>query len=132
MLLPHGTVIAIIDGQHFELFRNAGNEAHAELAPLPAPVLDSHNRSGTGQHSHPGNHADSDVSEGAHANAAAAWLNAQVIGHKIEKLVVIAPPRTLGELRRHYHKQTEVVLLREVAKELAGRKAPDVLAALKG
>ena len=132
MLLPHGTVIAIIDGQHFELFRNAGNEAHAELAPLPAPVLDSHNRSGTGQHSHPGNHAESDVSEGAHANAAAAWLNAQVIGHKIDNLVVIAPPRTLGELRRHYHKQTEVVLLREVAKELAGRKAPDVLAALKG
>jgi len=132
MLLPHGTVIAIIDGQHFELFRNAGNEAHAELAPLPAPVLDSHNRSGTGQHSHPGNHADSDVSEGAHANAAAAWLNAQVIGHKIEKLVVIAPPRSLGELRRHYHKQTEVVLLREVAKELSGRKAADVLAALKG
>jgi len=132
MLLPHGTVIAIIDGQHFELFRNAGNEAHAELEPLPAPALDSHNRSGTGQHSHPGNHAESDVSEGAHANAAAAWLNAQVIGHKIDNLVVIAPPRTLGELRRHYHKQTEVVLLREVAKELSGRKAPDVLAALKG
>ena len=131
MLLPHGTVIAIVDGQHFELFRNAGNEAHAELAALPTPTLDSRNRSGTGQHSHPGNHADSDVSEGAHAIAAVEWLNAQVLGHKIDNLIVIAPPRTLGEMRRHYHKQTERVLLREVVRELSGRKAPDVLAALR-
>ena len=27
MLLPHGTVIALVDGKNFVLYRNAGNEA---------------------------------------------------------------------------------------------------------
>jgi protein required for attachment to host cells len=131
MLIPHGTLIAVVDGQNFNLFRNAGNEAEPELTALPSPALDSHNHSGVGHHSVPGNHADSLVAEDAHAGAAAAWLNQQVLGHKLDNLVVIAAPRTLGELRRHYHKQTEKVLLRELSKDLVGRKAPEILAALR-
>lgn len=131
MLIPHGTLIAVVDGQNFNLFRNAGNEAEPELTALPSPALDSHNHSGAGHHSVPGNHADSLVAEDAHAGAAAAWLNQQVLGHKLDNLVVIAAPRTLGELRRHYHKQTEKVLLRELSKDLVGRKAPEILAALR-
>ena len=60
------------------------------------------------------------------------WLNAQVLGHKIEHLVLIAAPRTLGEMRRHYHKQLEGVLMGELAKDLSGRKGPEILAALRG
>lgn len=132
MLLPHGTVIALVDGENFELFRNAGNEAAPELEALPSPALDSSNRSGGSHHSSTGNHADSLVNEDAHATAAAEWLNTQVLGHKLEHLVVIAAPRTLGEMRRHYHKQLEAVLMGELAKDLAGRSGPDILAALKG
>lgn len=39
MLLPHGAVIAVVDGQNFELYRNAGDEAAPELAALPAQSL---------------------------------------------------------------------------------------------
>ena len=131
MLIPHGTVIAEIDGENFELFRNTGNEAEPELVVVPSPTLDSHNHSGAGHRSVPGNHADSLVAEDAHAGAAAAWLNQQVLGHKIDNLVIIAAPRTLGELRRHYHKQTEQVLLHELAKDLVGRQPPAILAALR-
>ena len=46
MLLPHGTVIAIVDGRNFELYRNAGNAPEPELAALPSPELDSSNHSG--------------------------------------------------------------------------------------
>ncbi len=130
MLLSHGTVVALVDGKNFDLYRNAGNEAEPELTALPSPKLDAQNHSGVGHRSSPGNHADSQVNEDAHANAAAQWLNDQVLGHKIENLVVIAPPRTLGELRRHYHKQTEKALLGELHKDLIGRKAPEILAAL--
>lgn len=131
MLLPHGTVIALIDGANFELYRNAGNEAEPELAALDAPTLDSHNHSGVGHRSSPGNHADRQVSEDAHALAAVEWLNGQVLAHKIEQLVVIASPRTLGEARKHYHKMTERTLIRELAKDLIGRPADDIVAALR-
>jgi len=131
MLLPHGTVIALVDGAHFELFRNAGNEAEPDLVAMDAPKLDSHNHSGGGHRSVPGNHADSQVAEDAHATAAVNWLNSQVLGHKIEHLVVIAAPRTLGEMRRHYHKQTEQVILKEVHKDLAGKPPASILSALR-
>lgn len=131
MLLPHGAVIALVDGKKFELYRNSGDEAEPELSAIEAPKLDSHNHSGTGHHSSAGNHADRLVDEDAHAAAAAAWLNGQVLGHKIKDLVVFAPPRTLGELRKHYHKFTERALLKEYHKDLVGRKPTEIVAALR-
>ena len=131
MLLPHGTIVALVDGHNFELYRNSGDEAEPQLTALDSPRLDSHNHSGAGHHSSPGNHANSQVDEDAHAAAAVSWLNGEVLGHRIDKLVVFAPARTLGELRRHYHKQTEAALLKEVGKDMIGRKPPEILAALR-
>jgi protein required for attachment to host cells len=131
MLLPHGTIVALVDGKNFELYRNAGNEAEPALEAVTAPKLDSSNHSATGHHSSPGNHDGHMVAEDAHAGAAVAWLNSQVLGHKIEHLVVIAAPRTLGEMRRHYHKQTEHAVLKELAKDLTGRQPTEVLDALR-
>ncbi len=132
MLLPHGAIVALADGEKFELYRNSGNEAEPELTPLPAPKLDEHNHGSGGRHySSAGNPQASLQDEDAHAAGVAAWLNNQVLGHKIDKLVVIAAPRTLGELRKHYHKQTEQALLGEFHKDLLGHKPADILEALK-
>ncbi len=131
MLLPHGTVIALVDGHNFEIYRNAGDEAAPELSSMPAPKLDSHNHSGGSHHSSSGNHAGGLVNEDAHASAAAAWLNGQVLSHKIKDLVVIAPPRTLGELRKHYHKRTEQAVIKELHKDLIGKQAKDIIAVLR-
>lgn len=131
MLLPHGTVIALVDGKHLELYRNSGNEAKPELTALPSPKLDDQNHSAGSRHSTVGNHADQQVEEDAHAVAVVAWLNSQVLGHKIAQLVVVAPPRTLGEMRRHYHKQTEQALITEVHKDFIGKPRGDILTALR-
>ena len=121
MLLPHGTVIALADGERLELYRNAGNEAEPELEVLPTPKLDEHNHGSGGRHySSAGNPQESLLAEDAHAAGVAAWLNHEVLEHRIKGLVVIAAPRTLGELRRHYHKQTQQVLLGEYDKDLVG------------
>jgi len=132
MLLPHGAVIALVDGRRFELFRNAGQEAHPELTPLSVPHLDEGNHSAASHRSSTGNHADSLVTEDSHAIAVAAWLNSQVLAHKIAHLVVIAPPRLLGEMRQHYHTRLRECLVGEVSKELCGRKGPEIVAALRG
>lgn len=132
MLLPHGAVIALVDGENLELYRNAGDEAAPELTALPAALLDAHNKGSGGRHySSSGNPSGHQLDEDAHAAAAAAWLNDEVLGHRIEQLVVFAAPRTLGELRKHYHKMTERALIKEYNKDLVGRPADDVLAALR-
>lgn len=131
MLLPHGTVFALIDGKNFELYRNTGDEAEPQLTAFDAPKLDSSNHSGAGHHSSAGNHAGHQVDEDAHAIAATEWLNSQVLGHKIEQLVVIAPARTLGEIRKHYHKQTEHAVIKELSKDLIGKPTGDIVAALR-
>ena len=131
MLLPHGAVIALIDGQNFELYRNAGTDGEAALVAMETPKLDSRNHSDAGHHDSPGNHAGHLVDEDSHAKAATEWLNSQVLDHKIDKLIVIAPPRTLGELRKHYHKQLERVLLCELHKDLIGKAPSAILTALR-
>jgi protein required for attachment to host cells len=131
MLLPHGAVIALVDGEKFELYRNAGDEAGPELEAMESPKLDTRNHSGGSHRSSTGNHADSLVSEDAHAAAVAAWLNAEVLGHRIDRLVVFAAPRTLGELRKHYHKMTDRALLREYHKDLVGKPKATIVAALR-
>lgn len=131
MLLAHGTVIAIVDGENWTLLRNAGTEAAPELAEIATPTLDEHNHSSGGHitsRSRPSLHQ---MDEDAHAAAVSEWLGQQVSGHKIEKLVVIAPPRTLGELRRHYSKQVEQALVGELAKDLVGRQPADIIAAVR-
>lgn len=133
MLLPHGAVIALVDGEEWTLLRNAGNEATPDLVDLPKPHLDESNHSGGGGRHRTTASAPSprQMHEDAHAAAVAEWLNGQVAGHKIEHLVVIAPPRTLGELRHHYTKPVSQALIGEVAKELIGRAPDEVLAALQ-
>ena len=132
MLIPHKTLIALVDGAAFELFRNAGNEAEPQLEPLATPRLDEHNK-GAGAHhySSSGNPTGHLLEEDAHAAAVAGWLNGEVLAHRVEGLVVIAAPRTLGELRKHYHKQLEAVLLGEYSKDLIGRKGPEIVEALR-
>lgn len=130
MLLPHGTIVAVIDGVTFELYRNSGNEAEPELTPEDSPKLDASNHSGGSHHSKPGNHEGHQPNEDAHAIAAVEWLNQQVLGHKITDLVVFAAPRTLGELRKHYHKLTQQALLGEINKSMSGRKPSELIEAL--
>ncbi len=130
MLLPHGTMIAVIDGSTFELYRNTGTEAEPELTSEDSPKLDGSNHSGGSHHSSSGNPGGHQNDEDAHAIAAAEWLNQQVLGHKVTDLVVFAAPRTLGEIRKHYHKLTEQALLGEINKSMAGRQSSDLLAAL--
>ena len=131
MLIPHGLIVALVDGANFELYRNTGDEADPQLTSVPAPKLDEHNHSGGGHHSSSSNPTGHLADEDAHAAAVAGWLNSQVIAHKIETLAIIAAPRTLGELRKHYHKQLKRIIAKELSKELIGRKPPEILAALR-
>ncbi len=133
MLIPHGAIIALVDGKNFELFCNNGTEAEPELVKQDSPNLDEHNKGSGGHHrSTSANPSTHRLDEDAHAAAASEWLNSKVLGHKIESLVVIADPRTLGEMRKHFHKQTQAAIKVELSKDLIGKTGPDIITALRG
>lgn len=138
MLLPHGTVFAIVDGENFELFRNTGMEADPELKQLETPDLEETNYSyGARDHDKvsrfnsgaPKGRLDK-LEESAHVVAVADWLNSQVLKHKIDKLVVVADPKSLGEMRKRYHKELENVLIGELPKTLTGHSPAEIVKAL--
>lgn len=140
MLLPHGTAFAVVDGTKFEFFRNTGTEAEPRLDPVDTPDLELTNFSAGVRRNdanerftaRTGNGANDSFDESAHAIAVADWLNHQVLQHKIDKLVIVADPKSLGEMRKRYHKQLEGVLLTELAKTMTGRPTAEIVNALKG
>ncbi len=53
-------------------------------------------------------------------------LNQGVLSGKISKLVIVAAPRTLGELRKHYHPKLSAVLIGEIHKDLTAHAVEDI------
>lgn len=49
-----------------------------------------------------------------------------------DKLVVVAPPRTLGELRQHYDKAVETKIVAEIDKDLVNHPIKKLEEVLKG
>jgi protein required for attachment to host cells len=131
MMLPNGATVAVADGETLSLFKNGGHESGVALSAMPAPELDGGNAGSGGRHHSSGaNPDDKTQAEDGFAASSAAWLNKQVLDGKISALVVIAAPRTLGELRKHYHKQLQAVLVGELSKDLAGRPVGEIEAAI--
>ena len=83
MLLPHGTVFAVVDGENFELYRNSGMGAEPQLTALDTPDLDPTNFSagarlhdrGARFQARTGNGATDRADESAHAVAVVDWLS---------------------------------------------------------
>ena len=53
-------------------------------------------------------------------------LNERALRNDFESLVVVAPPKTLGELRKHYHKEVEKRLVGEVPKDFTNLPVPEI------
>lgn len=132
MMLPKNATVAVVDGETLSLFHNSGDEGALTLKAVESPLLDGGNAGSGGRHrSSSANPDDSRQSEDGFAAAAAAWLNRQVLDGKIEALVIIAAPKTLGELRHHYHKALEAIVKGELSKDLVGHPITDIEAAIQ-
>jgi protein required for attachment to host cells len=131
MLLPKGATVAVADGEKLRLFTNSGDEGALKLTALPdADVDGDHSGSDTGHSSSAANPNDSQQAEDGFAIGIADILNKGAMSNKISHLVVIAAPRTLGELRKHYHKTLSAKLVAEISKDLTGHGIADIEKAL--
>jgi protein required for attachment to host cells len=150
MLLPKGTVIAVADGEKFELYRNGGTATEPRLETVAVPDLAATNYS-AGARDHdkvsrftPGaprnvyrysasapNDSEKRLEEGAHAAAVIQWLNNQILQHQFDKLIIIADSRSLGEMRRRYHKELRNVLIRDLDRIMTGHSPEAIVKALR-
>ena len=127
MQLPKGAMVAVADGEKLKLFRNSGDENNPKLTALPGSDVSSENKgSGARHQSSSANPDNSQVEEDSFAAGIANLLNRRVLDGTITDLIVIAAPRTLGELRKHYHKQLSATLVGEISKDLAGHSLQDI------
>jgi protein required for attachment to host cells len=127
MKLPPEAHIAIADGTRFLLMRNAGSAMQPTLELAAEPDVSGAGESGATGHHDPRSDDYQTQDKLDHAAGVAGWLNAQVLKHKIEQLLIVADPDTLGEMRKHYHKETQGALIGELGKQVTGMPGPDIL-----
>ncbi len=60
------------------------------------------------------------------AKHAADEVNRRALANDFDALAIIAPPKTLGELRKQLHKEAEKRVVVEIAKEMTGHTIADI------
>ena len=145
MPLPNNALVLVLDGRKTLLFRNHGDqnqidlrtEAFDERSDLPNSELKSDAAGSNGQSGGFGRPAYEEtdfhqLEEERWAHAAADEINRRALSNDFEALAIIAPPKTLGEIRRKLHKEASSRVLCEIPKEMTGRPIPDIEALLVG
>ena len=125
MILPTDTYVAVADGEKLHLFRNTGTESEMKLTAASEQDVETVSGAG-GSTSSSANPDDSSVEEAGFATGIVDILNKRVLANKFSKIVIIAAPKTLGEMRKHYHKKLEEALVGEIAKDLTGHSIADI------
>lgn len=132
MKLPHKAHVALLDGESFTLFRNDGQIFEPRLIEIAKPDLEATNFSAGIRHQdNVGRRLGrTQLDELARGVAAAEWLNAKALAGEMDALLVIADPKTLGEMRHHYHGELRQRLVGEIDKTLTGQTTDRIEAAI--
>ena len=127
MILPTGAIVAVADSKTVRLFHNMGVKPGVHLVEItmapPAPV---HSGSGARHHTGSTNPDARRLVEDDFAAATAAFLNKLSLDGTIEHLVVVSDPRTLGEMRKHFHRDLRGKIVGEFAKDFSRRPLEDI------
>jgi protein required for attachment to host cells len=144
MRLPHNAAVLVADGRKMLFLRNEGDDAfpnlvveHAEAQANPkdgdqkgdAPGL-SYSSFGSGRNTM----EETDfhqLEEDRFAVEATDLLRKRALSNDFESLIVIAPPRTLGELRKHYHREVRTRITGELDKDLTNHPIAEIESAIK-
>ncbi|HEX2802449.1 MAG TPA: host attachment family protein [Sphingomicrobium sp.] len=145
MAIPHGALIFVGDGKKMLFLRNEGDsgmidlrtESHDERAdPMDREIKTD--APGT-QSPRVGIGRDTMEETDFHQQGEDRWviqaaeeLNRRALSNDFDALVVVAPPKALGVLRKKLHKETERRIVLTVNKEMTDRPIPDIEELLVG
>ena len=130
MNLPNGAMVAVVDGEKLALFKNTGHTEVA-LTAQPAPSIEDRASGSPGRSSSEANPDNDTQAEDGFAMGVAEVLNQWALSGRFDDLLVIAAPKTLGELRKHWHKALSSKLVGEIAKDLTGHSTDQIAAAIQ-
>jgi protein required for attachment to host cells len=129
--VPHDALVFVGDGRKALFLRNEGNPRSPNLKTVRvfSDVNPPTSEQGTDKpgrsFSRVGSSRSSveqtdwhDLEEHRFADQVAAALEREVRAHKLPALVIVAPPRTLAELRRVLHGDVRKCIVAEVDKDL--------------
>ena len=139
MRVPHNSFIMVADGKKSLFFRNEGDgdflnlimerkDGHADLEDGEMKS-DAPGRAFASSGGHRSSYEETDyhqLEEDRFAADTAELLKQRALRNEYDSLIVVAPPRTLGELRKHYHKEVEKRLAGEIAKDLTGHPVAEI------
>lgn len=129
MILPNGALVAVVDGEKLALFKNTGG-LEISLTAEPNPEIAGRVVGSAGRASSEANPDNDTQAEDGFAMGVAEVLNKWAVTDRFDKLLVIAAPKTLGELRKHWHKELSARLVGEIAKDLTGHSTDQIAAAI--
>ena len=143
MKLANNTLVLVADGRKMLFLRNHCDEAQMDLhleahqeqdnPPTREQGTDVPGRSFASVGNRRSAMAETDfhqLQEDRFAAEAADILRDRALNGDFKTLVIVAPPRTLGELRKHYHKEVASRIVEELHKDLTGFPIDDIQAAL--
>jgi protein required for attachment to host cells len=149
MLVPHQACVVVTDGRKMLFFRNEGDAEHLNL--VVERVREQDNPPDREQATAPADRAQSSRSFGGafasggataervdfhqqeedrFAAETAELLRKRALDNDFKALIVVAPPKTLGELRKHYYKEVSDRLVGELDKTLTSHPVPEIEQAL--
>ena len=142
MHVPHNAFVVVADGRKMLFLRNEGDAEYPNLQ-VEKKLVDNNpkdsdqkrDQSGQSSSTQSGTMGETDFAQQAEdrwAADAGEQLRKRALANDFDALVVIAAPKTLGELRKHYHKEVEARLVGELAKEMTDRPVGDIEQMLQG
>jgi protein required for attachment to host cells len=145
MRISHDALIVVADGRKSLFLRNEGDaefpnlvvESHREQSDPPDRDIktDAPGRSFSSAGTRRSSLDETDFHQQAEdrfAADAAERLGRTVRDGGFEELIIVAPPRTLGELRRHYSQEVSSRIVAEVDKDLTNHPLNKIEDVLKG
>ncbi len=140
MPLANNALVLVTDGRKTLFFRNEGDvnqidlrtEAHDERedakdsdmkTDAPGAIGQSADYSGRVAYEETDFHQ---LEEDRWAHSAAEEVNKRALANDFEALAIIAPPKTLGELRKKLHKEAARRVVCEIPKEMTGHPIPAI------
>ncbi len=140
MQVPHNTFVVVADGKKMLFFRNEGDAEFLKLevdrkreqelladrdlgTDKAGRTFDASGGAGHSAYEETDFHQ---LEEDRFAAETAEMLKKGALRNEFESLIIVAPPKTLGELRKHYHKEVEKRITGEIAKDLTGHPVPEI------
>ena len=145
MAIPHGALVLVADGKKMLFLRNQGDEGIIDLRTEAHDQReDAYDRelktdAQGAKNNSAGIGRDSVDETDYHQQEEDKWvketaeeLRRRALRNDFESLVVIAPPKALGVLRKELHKEVEKRIVATINKEMTDRPIPDIEELLVG